>query len=143
MTVDGETYNSIGKPTYFDDVEQKRRVVWRFGANSYYVVDASPDTALFYETAEAAINAENESLIARYAKQHGTTADFVKRRLDEDYEFLSKAREGKVSFSRKIVPVEGYEYQNLVNTFTPMRRITVGRASRLALTSFVPWLNLQ
>ncbi|MBQ8341880.1 MAG: hypothetical protein IJY22_05865 [Clostridia bacterium] len=102
LTVDGETYNSIGKPTYFDDVEQKRRVVWRFGANSYYVVDASPDTALFYETAEAAINAENESLIARYAKQHGTTADFVKRRLDEDVEYLSKAREGKVRFSRNV-----------------------------------------
>ena len=115
LTVDGETYNSIGKPTYFDDVEQKRRVVWRFGANSYYVVDASPDTALFYETAEAAINAENESLIARYAKQHGTTADFVKRRLDEDYEFLSKAREGKVRFSRKIIPIEAHEYRDLTD----------------------------
>jgi len=102
LTVNGETLNSIGEPTYRSDVMQRRRVVWRFGVNRYYVEGASSGTALFHDTVEAAIEAENESLISRYAKQHGTTTDFVKRRLDEDPEYLYKALEEGVRRSRNV-----------------------------------------
>ena len=91
MTVNGETLNSIGEPTYRSDVTQRRRAVWHFGVNRYYVESASPGTALFYDTVEAAIEAENESLIREYAKRYGLSEDTVKNRLRNDEWFLHDA----------------------------------------------------
>ena len=100
LTVNGETLKSIGKPSYFTDVAQNRRAVWRFGADRFYVQDAQPGERVFYETAEAAVEAENENLIRAYAKRHGQDVDFVKRRIDEDYEYLTKETDKVVRRSR-------------------------------------------
>ena len=103
LTVNGETLNSIGEPTYRSDVTQRRRAVWRFGVNRYYVEGASPDTALFYDTVDAAIEAENESLIREYAKRYGLLENTVKSRLRDDEWFLFDAiTDGGVRRSRKV-----------------------------------------
>ena len=102
LTVNGETLNSIGEPTYKPDVALQARWVWNFGPGRYHVENAIADAEAYYATVEEAMEAENENLIGEYAKQHGTTADFVKRRLDEDFEFLSKALEERVRRSRNV-----------------------------------------
>ena len=82
---------------------QRRRAVWRFGVNRYYVEGASPDTALFYDTVDAAIEAENESLIREYAKRYGLLENTVKSRLRDDEWFLFDAiTDGGVRRSRNV-----------------------------------------
>lgn len=84
------------------DVAMQWRRVWKFGLDRYRVENAKADTEAYYATAEAAIEAENESLIKAYAKQHGISVSYVKYQLDEDFEFLSNERERGVRFSRNI-----------------------------------------
>ncbi|MBQ8340957.1 MAG: hypothetical protein IJY22_01095, partial [Clostridia bacterium] len=102
LTVNGETLNSIGEPIYKFDVAMRARRVWNFGIDRYHVEGAGAGTEIFYPSVEAAMEAENESLINAYAKQHRLGVDFVKRRLDEDYEYLEKAMDGGVRRSRNV-----------------------------------------
>ncbi|MBQ3482598.1 MAG: hypothetical protein IJA78_00290 [Clostridia bacterium] len=101
LTLHGETLNSIGRPTYFEDVTGNRRTVWCFGPSRYCVENARGDTEAYYATAEAAIEAENESLIRGYAKVTGQGVGTVKHLLEEDSELLYRAAENDVRFSRK------------------------------------------
>ena len=101
LTVNGETLNSIGKPDYFTDAAQSRRAVWCFGPDRYCVEGARLDTQPYYATADAAIKAENESLIREYAKRYGLSENTVKNRLRDDEWFLHDAMmDGGVRRSR-------------------------------------------
>jgi len=91
---------------YYDDVAGGRRKVYDFGEGRFQVENARADTVEYYSSPEAAIEAENESLIKGYAKEFFLSPAEVKRKLEADPDLLSRAQDNGILFSRK-APTDG------------------------------------
>jgi len=80
--------------------------VYDFGEGRFQVENARADTVEYYSSPEAAIEAENESLIKGYAKEFFLSPAEVKRKLEADPDLLSRAQDNGILFSRK-APTDG------------------------------------
>ncbi len=86
---------------YYDDMVGNRRKVYDLGEGRFQVENARGDTAEYYSSPEAAIEAENESFIKGYAKEFFLSPSEVKRKLEADPDLLSRAQDNGILFSRK------------------------------------------
>ena len=86
---------------YYDNVAGERRKVYDYGEGRYQVENPRNDVKEYYDSPEAAIEAENESLIRGYARQYAMSPGEVKMQLEEDFELLSRAYDNGIQFSRK------------------------------------------
>ncbi len=80
--------------------------MYDLGDGRFQVENARKDTAEYYSSPEAAIEAENESLIKGYVKEFFLSPAEVKRKLEADPDLLSRAQDNGILFSRK-APTDG------------------------------------
>ncbi len=81
------------KQTFIDVAGVKRNVLGL--GNGLYMVEGTKRIKYEFSSVEEAIKAENENIIQRYAKKYEHTPSWVKKRLQEDSNFLANERKGK------------------------------------------------
>ena len=102
----GEAENSVTqkrpsiKPVSqtFTDVTGKERIVLGAGEGRYMVDGSIKNRNFVFDSAEAAIAAENKAIVASLARKHNRTPSWVAARLNEDPKFFESA----ILFSRTV-----------------------------------------
>ncbi len=110
----GEAENSVTqkrpsiKPVSqaFTDVTGKERIVLGAGEGRYMVDGSIKNRNFIFDSPEAAIEAENDSLIKGYAREFFLSPAEVRRKLVADPDLLSRAQDNGIRFSRRAAEIQ-------------------------------------